>query len=351
MHKRYLAILLAVLAVFAWGLLLLPQLNSVIIAAAIGSLTLPLYRYLRARSSMAVAISIYFAILTLAIVLPLLLIMILVTPQAVSGYQTILKWISSGLVLPDFIGSYKADILDFFHEIPWFEQVTTELSTYIKNFLSQLVTVLVSGSIGFAGTTVHLLFQLFLVIFMSGLAVIYAPTFYKLTCRITTLPVECVTRFSLAFDNAVRSIFLGIFFVAFIQGILTGIGMYIFGAKDTAFLTLLAICCAVVPIFGTALVWFPVATMLWMGGSTNAALGLVTWGVIIVAGADNFLRPYCLKTGINTSIIVLLFAILTSVIAFGPIGIILGPVLVAIGIQAVRESDYLMRLQEIDDEF
>lgn len=185
-----------------------------------------------------------------------------------------------------------------------------------------------------------------MIIFLAGLAVVYAKTCYKLAVRITGLPQECIDRFIIALQRAVRSIFLGIFFVAFVQGILTGIGFFIFGVNDAAFWGLAAMICAVIPILGTALIWMPIAITVWVGGSFYSALGIVLWGIIIVAGADNFLRPYCLQKGIKTSIIVLFFAIICSIIAFGPIGLILGPTLVALGIQAVEESDYLLRKAE-----
>ena len=343
MYEFRLARILALLAVLGWGLLLLPQFNAVVIAGAIASLTLPMYRWFRARMRMVLALSLYFGVLAFSVIFPLILLTVLVAPQAVTGYKTVLLWSSKGFKLPPFIEEYKEEAYSMLLKIPGFESVALELSQNIKDMLSSLVSALVSGSIGFAGNTVNLLFQIFLVVFMSGLTVVYAPTLYKLTCRITTLPEESVDRFIYAFNSAVRSIFLGIFFVAFVQGILTGIGLYIFGAQDAAFLTLLAIFCGVIPILGTAIVWAPMATMMWVNGSVGSAIGLVAWGMIIVAGSDNFLRPYCLRTGIRTSMIVLFLAIISSVLAFGPTGIILGPVLVAFGIQAVHESDFLIK--------
>lgn len=346
MQEFSLARILSFLAVFGWGLLLFPQLDSVIIASAIASLTLPMYRWLRSRMSKVYALSIYFGVLALCVILPVILLTVLVAPQAVTGYKTILLWSNTGFKLPLFIEEYKNELYNMLLKIPGFETFALEMGENIKAMLSSLVKILVSGSIGFAGSTISLLFKIFLIVFISGLAVVYAPTLYKLTCRITMLPKESVNRFISALNSAVRSIFLGIFFVALIQGLLTGIGLFIFGVQDTAFLTLLAIFCGVIPIFGTALVWAPMATIMWLNGSIGSAIGIVAWGMIIVAGSDNFLRPYCLKTGIRTSMIVLFLAIISSVMAFGPTGIILGPVLVAFGIQAVYESDLFLKNQK-----
>ena len=75
--------------------------------------------------------------------------------------------------------------------------------------------------------------------------------------------------------------------------------------------------------------------------SVGQRLLLVVWGVIIVSGADNILRPYLLKSGIEVSMAVLLLSILCSVAVFGAVGIIAGPILAAIAHHAFAESEML----------
>lgn len=335
--------ILACFAVFCWGLLFYSQANIVILAGAVAFLTYPLFKKLSQKLNIWVSVGIYYACLAFAVVIPIVLVAVLVTPQAVNGYKTIILWIDNGLALPPAVEYYIDEMYKWFGTIPGFQSSTAEISATVKRTLSTFLQFLLTGSINFAGSTINIALQIFLVIFLSGLSVVYADTCRKLAIRVTNLPEECIDRFITALQRAVRSIFLGIFFVAFIQGILTGIGFVIFGVNDAAFWGLMAILCAVIPIVGTALIWVPIAITVWVGGSLYSALGIVAWGMIVVAGADNFLRPYCLQTGIKTSIIVLFFSIICSIIAFGPIGLILGPILVALGIQAVEESDYLLK--------
>lgn len=335
--------ILACFAVLCWFLLFYSQTNIIIIASAIAFLTYPVFRKLSSRLNIWVSVGIYYACLAVIVIIPVILITVLVTPQAVNGYKTLLLWIDNGLELPPSVEYYLDLAYSWLGTIPGFQSSTAEMSATIKRTITSFLQILLTGSISFAGSTINIVMQIFLIIFLAGLAVVYAPTCRKLAIRVTALPEECVSRFIGALQSAVRSIFLGIFFVAFVQGVLTGIGFFIFGVNDAAFWGLAAIICAVIPIVGTALVWVPIAITVWVGGSLYSALGIVAWGMIVVAGADNFLRPYCLQTGIKTSIIVLFFSIICSIIAFGPIGLILGPILVALGIQAVEESDYLLK--------
>jgi predicted PurR-regulated permease PerM len=74
---------------------------------------------------------------------------------------------------------------------------------------------------------------------------------------------------------------------------------------------------------------------------------LLAWGSIIVTGADNLLRPYFLSTGIEASMIVLLLSIICSIAVFGPVGVIAGPVMVALALQAEKESLLLSKRHDI----
>lgn len=341
--------MLACLAVLCWILLFHSQTNIIIIASAIAFLTYPFFQRLLERHNVWYSLSIYYFCLALVVIIPIILITVLVTPQAVNGYRTLMLWIDKGLDLPPAIEQHITAIYGWLETIPGFQDLqssTAEISATLKRSLSSFLQLLLTGSISFAGSTINIAMQLFLIIFLSGLAVVYAKTCHKLAVRVTGLPVECINRFILALQNTARSIFFGVFFIAFVQGILTGIGFFIFGVKDAAFWGLAAMICAVIPILGTALIWVPIAITVWVSGSFYSAMGIILWGVLIVASADSLLRPICLQKGIKTSIIVLFFAIICSIIAFGPIGLILGPTLVALGIQAVEESDYLLQKAE-----
>ena len=65
---------------------------------------------------------------------------------------------------------------------------------------------------------------------------------------------------------------------------------------------------------------------------------MALWCIIVVAGADNFLRPYFLQGGIDAPFVVVLVAVLCGLIAFGPVGLVAGPVLMAFALQAAREA-------------
>ena len=161
----------------------------------------------------------------------------------------------------------------------------------------------------------------------------YAPAIRRVVLQVLPQRDDMVDRFVAVLHNASRSVFISIVFVPIIQGTLTGIGLRLLDVPDPAFWGLLAVFSAVIPLAGTAIVWLPITVYLWATQSLASALMLLAWGSIVVSGSDNLLRPYFLKTGIEVSMVVLLLSIVCSLAVFGAVGIIAGPVMVALAVR------------------
>ncbi len=337
--------IIALLALGAWGLLLYPYLGTVFTAGAAACLTLPVYRWLRARMGRIGSVACFSSLLCLILIIPVTVVSILVTPQALNGIRSFNRWRESGWSISPELTARITAIEDWLNSLPLVNTWMKELSDNIDSIVNTAARSVVSGGIGFAGSTVTWLWLICLFIILTSLGVVYAPTLRHLTLRITNLPTDSFDRFIVAIRNAVRAVVLGLVLVALVQGTLCGIGFTLTGVSEPAFWGLLAIFVAIIPVVGTALVWVPMAISLWVQGSTGGALFLVAWGMLVVAGADNLLRPYFLKTGIQASMFVLLLSILCAMAVFGAVGLIAGPVLVAFAIQARKESDALAERQ------
>jgi predicted PurR-regulated permease PerM len=128
--------------------------------------------------------------------------------------------------------------------------------------------------------------------------------------------------------NITSSVIYGQIIIGFVQGIIAGIGFFIFGVPNALFLTLLASLAGILPIIGTALVWIPVTIYLFVAGNTLAAVGVLIFG-IISSTVDNFLRPIIVskRTQIPSSLV--LIGMVGGLFSFGILGFILGPLIVA----------------------
>ncbi|HEX6945414.1 MAG TPA: AI-2E family transporter [Casimicrobiaceae bacterium] len=134
-----------------------------------------------------------------------------------------------------------------------------------------------------------------------------------------------------------RAVVYGILGTALAQGVLMAIGLYIVGIKAAPLLGLATFLLSPVPV-GPPLVWIP--TGLWLifsQGETAWGIFLLAWGALIVSSVDNFLKPMIISRGSDLPFILVMLGVFGGVIAFGFIGVFLGPVLLALGFVLIKE--------------
>jgi predicted PurR-regulated permease PerM len=127
--------------------------------------------------------------------------------------------------------------------------------------------------------------------------------------------------------SAINAVIRGALVIGIIQGTLTGIGFALFGLPHPVLWGSLAVIAALVPGIGTSLVIIPGAIYLWMTEGIILALGLFAWGVIAVGLIDNFLGPRLMRRGAKVHQFLVLLSVLGGITVFGPVGLIIGPVL------------------------
>ena len=135
--------------------------------------------------------------------------------------------------------------------------------------------------------------------------------------------------------NTVRGVVYGILGTALVQAVMAGIGFVIAGVPGAGVLMLLTFFLSVVPM-GPPLVWIPAAFWLFHQGSTGWGIFMVIWG-IAVSSIDNFVKPWLISRGSAMPFLLILFGVLGGAIAFGFIGVFLGPTLLAVGYRIVQE--------------
>jgi predicted PurR-regulated permease PerM len=128
-----------------------------------------------------------------------------------------------------------------------------------------------------------------------------------------------------------RGLLIGVGATALIQGVLVTITYAIVGIPRALALGLLTTLCALVPGIGTILVWGPVTVILAMGGYPGKAAIVGLSGIVLVGSVDNFLKPIISRRAHLPLPAVLVFmTMLSGIVAFGPTGLILGPLFVCL---------------------
>ena len=334
-------LVLYIVAAAVWFLLLYPYPITVFMAACLSCVLYPLHKRLQVRLPGWKGLVCYVGIFAAMIVLPVAVLVLLVVPQATAGYHMLQRLRAANFQMPPQWMELWLSLKEKLSVIPGFDNMLNDATSNLDSMLGKTISTAVSGGVGLVGSTLSALWLIFLFFTLAILCTVYAPRLYHLAAALTRLPLAMLDRFLLAIRGALRGVLLGVVLVALAQGLLCGVGFAVAGVKQPAFWGMLATLVAPIPLVGTALVWVPLCIMLWFTGSSLAAVGLSIWGIVAVAGVDNLLRPLFLKQGINAPIFVLVLAILCGMAAFGPVGLIAGPVLVAIALQAIREADAL----------
>jgi predicted PurR-regulated permease PerM len=116
---------------------------------------------------------------------------------------------------------------------------------------------------------------------------------------------------------------------ALAQSVLGGVGLAVAGIPFAAILTAVMFMLAIAQI-GPLLVLLPSIVWLYWSGSTGWGTFLLFW-TLVVGTMDNFLRPVLIKKGADLPLLLIFAGVVGGLVAFGLIGIFVGPVVLAVG--------------------
>ncbi|MBB4379444.1 Predicted PurR-regulated permease PerM [Bradyrhizobium sp. Rc3b] len=137
-----------------------------------------------------------------------------------------------------------------------------------------------------------------------------------------------------AFTLAVRGTIKGIILVALIQGALGGVIFWLLGLTAPLLAGALMALLSLLPVLGSALVWFPAGLYLLVAGSVTKGIILLAFGTFVIGLADNFLRPILVGQSIRMPSYIVLLATLGGLAAFGANGFVIGPLVAAMFLTA-----------------
>ncbi|MCO8164281.1 AI-2E family transporter [Pseudomonas sp. 21LCFQ02] len=129
--------------------------------------------------------------------------------------------------------------------------------------------------------------------------------------------------------GTVQRVVNGVIGTAAAQGILALIGFLIAGIPGALVLGILTFVFSLIPM-GPPLVWIPATAWLIFQESYGMAVFLGLWGTFVISGVDNVLKPYLISRGGNLPLVIVLLGVFGGLLAFGFIGLFIGPTLLAV---------------------
>jgi len=313
--------------------ILAPFLDTLGWAGVIGIATYPLYRRLRNRfpGRDTIAASIMTPLVVMTLVVPFVLFIFILGGEVSQVYQHLEKVTAAGG--SDVLGTLSRNsvIQPVLERIqPLLDMLDIELGNTLLPALKSLATFLL-------GYSTAILKNVFLMIIKLVLMVITLFFLYRdgesfLRRFLSVLPLE-EAESDVLLDTVRRvlsAVIYGILLTCLVQGILGGIGFWFTGLPSPILFGALMAVAALVPVVGTALIWLPGALWLLAGGEVVMGIVLLAWGMIVVGMIDNLLRPLFISGRAHLSLFIIALGVLGGVFAFGPLGVVTGPIVLAL---------------------
>ena len=171
------------------------------------------------------------------------------------------------------------------------------------------------------------------------LALFVAFFFYRDGERARTLLLEGVARLAgpeqgarivAITQSAVKGVVYGLLGTAFAQAVVAMIGFWIAGVPGAIVLGALTFILSLVPL-GPVLVWGGAAAWLYFHGETGWSIFMMIYGVAVISSVDNVVKPILMSRAGNLSMLLVVLGVFGGALAFGFIGLFVGPALLAIG--------------------
>ncbi len=210
---------------------------------------------------------------------------------------------------------------------------TAKLWSEVQRFIEPVSAWLLKVGLVLGGGVAELALSIFIAFFLFRHGVHLGQ---RLTAGIERIGGERGGHLLTVAGKTIRGVVYGILGTALAQAVMAGIGFLIAGVPGAALLSLLTFFASVVPVVGTALIWLPAAIWLFHTGSTGWGIFMLIWGVG-VGNLDNIVKPWLISQGSDMPFILIFFGVLGGALAFGFIGVFLGPTLLAVGYRLVAE--------------
>ncbi len=330
---------LAALAILLVGcyIVLKPFLSPLLLAAILCFTTWPLYRWwenrLGGRRTLAAAI------------MTIIIAAVLVAPFVVVGSnladnlgQSVTKILDSlrvGLPQPPaWVG--HVPVIGIWAEDFWKTRVSDpdQLVDELKGFLDASKGLFGDLGVGLGRGVLQLSLSVFATFFLYRDGAAIAKKVGEAAERITQ---DRTQELVAVVGGTVRSVVYGLLGTALAQGIAAGFGLWIAGVPGALLLGLLTFFFSLVP-FGPPLVWGGASIWLFYHGEIGWGIFVLAWGLLVISTVDNIVKPYLISRGSKLPFLLVFFGVLGGVIAFGFIGIFLGPTLLAVGFSLLGVS-------------
>lgn len=322
-HRSEILFFMAILAItiFLSWMVLSPYISALVLAGTIAFLFHPLYKkILGLFHNESVSAFVTVIIVTLIIFIPVGYFVIRIFGEATTLYSSLL--LNGGV---DFSSAFNNLMSSNFKEFDS-QSFIVNLNDYITQGLSWVIQ-----NFGLFFTRIT---QTFFTTFLSLLGIFYflkeGERLKKWFIDIIPLSPKYTESIFVEMENVGSSVVKGTLVVAILQGLVMGLGFLIFHVPNPTFWGSLVVVASIIPLVGTWIVVIPAVLFLFITGQTALSIGLLIWSLVLVNIIYNILSPQLMRRGAHIHPYLILLAVLGGIGLFGPIGFLMGPLVISL---------------------
>jgi len=318
-----------------------PFLSALALAAVIVTICSPMYHWLVPRmpgQSRTLASLASTTIAFVAGILPIIIVTGLIVGEVANFYQQIEE--SGELTLGGSVTMVEDQIAAI---VPGFElNLAGQIGLVAEWFTGNLANIFAS--------TISLFFLFFIALLASFYFFRDGHELLQVVIKASPLPDEEDKEILDRMGRAVRGVFTGTLLVAIIQATLATIGMLTAGVNNAILIGCLVAIAAMIPGVGTGIIMIPVSLILIFTGNVGWGVALLVWSLAAVGVVDNLLGPQLMSRGNNMHPFIILISVLGGLSLFGPIGFLVGPVVVTLFLVLLEiYNQYIVQDQRVAD--
>ncbi|HUC89098.1 MAG TPA: AI-2E family transporter [Candidatus Paceibacterota bacterium] len=200
----------------------------------------------------------------------------------------------------------------------------------IQSKIDGLVTFFINGIASFFTYTVTTAVLFLLMVVTTFYFLKDGALWKKSIVSLSPLSENHIKEIFLNLSNSINRTMRGSLIMTVAQGLFATIGFTIFHVPNPALWGVVAAFASFIPTIGTFMVSMPIMLFMYFTGAHMQALGILIWAVISVGMIDNILAPYVFSKNTDIPPIFILFSILGGISLMGPVGILIGPLVLSL---------------------
>lgn len=313
-----------------------PFVAAILFACAITISSWPLYLrlLLRLKGRRSIAALVMSVGLTLLILVPLTLVTWNIADNASSFYDHFKASLNSGTLAPP----------GWLRELPVVGEMADtylrkllgsreELLNVAKNLLEPARHLLLGGGVLLGSGVAQVSLAVFVSFFLyrDGVAMLASLS----NAMDKLIGAEQAASVANTVGRTVRGVMYGLLGTALAQSVVAAVGFLIAGVPAVALLSVATFLLSLIPV-GPPIIWGGATIWLFDHGQTGWAIFMAIWGVLVISGVDNVVKPLLISRGSDLPFILVLLGVMGGVLAFGFVGLFIGPTLLAVGLGLMR---------------